>query len=250
MKISAVVLTKNEENNIVDCLESLSFCSEIIIIDDNSTDRTLELSKNFQVKVLKRDLNDDFSAQRNFGMENTSGEWVLFIDADERVTDELKKEIIYKITRKNIDGYYLRRKDIIFGKVIKHGEFGNIKFLRLVWGRKAKWQGKVHETLKIKGKIEVMDSYLMHYPHQTIREFIKEINLYTTIRSKELFEEGKKSNWLYIILYTKLKFFQNYIFKMGFLDGAEGLLLAFFMSFHSFLTRSKLWLLWQKRSST
>lgn len=247
-KISALILTKDEEKNIKKCLESLKWCREIIVIDDCSNDKTVEIAKDFGAAVFKRNLNADFSAQRNFGLTKTKYKWVFFVDADEIVSKNLKNEILENIEKnKDIDGFYIRRKDFIFGNEMQHGEFGNIKLLRLAKANKGKWEGHVHERWMIKGKTAELKHSLLHYPHQNINEFLKEINLYTDIRAGELFDAGFKSNFLSIILYTKIKFFQNYFLKLGFLDGNSGIVLALLMSFHSFLVRGKLWLLWQKK---
>ena len=246
--ISAVVLTKNEENNIVDCLESISFCDEIIIVDDNSNDRTLELLSNFKVKLYKRSLNDNFSIQRNFGLEKATGDWVLFIDADERVTPLLKKEILYKTEANGeVSGFYFRRKDYFIGKPLNHGETASIRLLRLVKKRKGIWYGRVHEVINVSGKTGSMENPIIHYPHKTLSEFLSEISSYSTLRAKELFESGKKTNFLSIILYPKAKFLLNFFIKKGFMDGIYGFVFAILMSFHSFLVRAKLWLLWQKK---
>ncbi len=249
--ISVIILTKNEENNIIDCLESVSWCDEIIIVDDYSTDRTLEVIKNFspRIKIYQRSLQNDFSAQRNFGLSKAKGEWILFIDADERLSNGLRGEIqdFLETTPQKYNGFYLVRKDILWGKQLNHGELGSIKLLR--FGKKGfgEWKGKVHEIWDIKDNIGNFKMPLFHYPHQSIEEFLREINYYTDLRAKELYDMGEKVNFLKIILYPLLKFKVNYFFKLGFLDGIEGLVFALMMSFHSFLVRGKLWFLWQKK---
>lgn len=246
--ITAIVLTKNEEKNIVDCLESLSFADEIIAIDDNSEDRTVEIAKRMEVKTFTRNLDDDFSGQRNFGLSKTKNDWVLFLDADERVNDELKKEILEFINNpQGFEGAYIRRMDYIWGRQLKYGEIANKKFLRLARKNSGKWLGAVHEEWIINGQTTTFKHPIVHYPHQSVAEFLKEINYYTDIRAQELFEKKVRVNWYSIILYTKLKFIQNYFFKLGFLDGLPGFIFALMMSFHSFLVRGKLWLLWQKK---
>jgi len=252
--ISAIVLTKNEENNIVDCLDSLLWCDEIIIVDDYSEDRTIEIIKNLgdpKIKVLQRRLNNDFASQRNFGLEKTRGEWVLFIDADERVTEYLRNEISYLISdsdrRNKLNGYFVKRIDFIWEKELKYGETGNINLLRLAKRHAGQWVGKVHEVWKVKGGLGTLRSPLYHYPHQTITKFLQEINFYTDIRAKELLDRNVEIYWWSIILYPIGKFFLNYVVKRGFLDGIEGFVFATLMSFHSFLVRGKLWLLWQKK---
>ena len=243
--ISAIILTKNEENTIVDCLESVSWCNEIIIIDDYSTDRTLEVIKSFNpgAKIIQRKLDGDFASQRNFGLEKAKNDWILFVDADERLSNGLKGEIQDFLEEKNkkYDAFYLIRKDIMWSKELKHGEVGNIRLLRFGKKDSGEWKGKVHEIWEVKGSIGVLKMPLYHYPHQTVEEFLREINSYTDLRAKELFERGEKVGFLKIIFYPLLKFKVNYFLKMGFLDGIEGLVFAVMMSFHSFLVRAKLW---------
>lgn len=249
MKISAVVLTKNEELNIADCLDSLSFCDEIIVVDDNSEDRTVEIAQSLGEKVFNHTLDNNFSAQRNFAIEKASGEWVLFVDADERVSRLLKREIekVVSDVSSKYSGFFIKRVDFLFGKQLKYGETGNIKFLRLGKKDRGGWEGEVHEEWEVKGEIGILENPLIHYPHQTISEFLRDINFYTDIRSMQLYKKGVKVNFLSIILYPKVKFLLNFFLKRGFLDGLPGFVFALMMSFHSFLVRAKLWMLWQKK---
>ena len=253
--ISVVILTKNEEKNILDCLESISWADEVIIVDDFSEDRTLEVSQSSpfkkKLKIFKNKLNDDFSYQRNFAMAKAMHEWILFVDADERVTKDLREAInTVLIDDKNnpkYNGFFIKRKDFMWGKLLAHGETGNIKLLRL--GRKGKgiWQNKVHEEWVIEEELDTLDGYFIHYPHPTVSEFLSEMNFYTTLKAKELYEKGVKVKIWDIVLYPKGKFLQNFLFKLGFLDGIEGFLFAILMSFLSFLVRGKLWILWRKK---
>ncbi len=249
--ISAIILTKNEEKNIVDCLESLSFVDEIIVIDDYSKDRTTEVAENFnpRIKIFQRALGGNFSEQRNFGLSKAKKEWVLFIDADERISSGLKEEItnFIKSDDQTFQGFELERRDILWGKQLKHGETGNIKIIRFAKKNAGKWTGKVHEIWNIKEQIGTLKMPLYHYPHQSIEEFLREINFYTDLRAKELYEKNVRVNFLKIIFYPKAKFLLNYFLKLGFWDGVEGLIFAIMMSFHSFLVRGKLWMLWQKK---
>lgn len=255
--ISIIILTKNEEKNIIDCLETVLWADEIIIIDDYSTDRTIETAESLNnkiIKIYKNHLENDFSKQRNFGLEKATKTWALFVDADERVSKELRKEInAILIEEKNYSknkGFYINRKDFMWGKLLKHGELSNISLIRLAKIGSGKWVGNVHEIWEINGKTGNLENSLLHYPHPTINDFLHEINYYSTLRAKELFNSKIKSSTLNIISYPLGKFILNYFFKLGFLDGIEGLIFAIMMSFHSFLVRSKLWLLWQKKSTS
>jgi glycosyltransferase involved in cell wall biosynthesis len=246
--LSIVILTHNEEENILDCIESLPENFEIIIVDDYSIDRTIDVVKSLKnpnVKIFERKLDDDFSDQRNFGLSKAKGEWVLFIDADERITKPLVDEIlsiINNLRQSIINGFFIRRRDTLWGHELKYGETGNIKLLRLAKKDDGKWHGKVHETWEVSGKTETLENVLMHYPHQTVGEFLYEIDKYSTLRAQELFEQKKSISLWEVIIYPKTKFLQNYIFKLGFADGIAGLVIAVMMSLHSFLVRGKLWL--------
>src|SRR3972149_11239736 len=120
--ISAVVITKNEEKNIERCIKSLLWCSEIVVVDDYSDDKTVKLAKKLGAKVYQHSLDNDFSEQRNFGLLKAKGDWVLFVDADEVVSAKLQKEIIKSITQNKHVGFYIKRYDVWMGKVLKHGE--------------------------------------------------------------------------------------------------------------------------------
>jgi glycosyltransferase involved in cell wall biosynthesis len=248
MNLSAVILTKNEEGNIKECVGCLDFCDEVVIIDDNSSDKTTDLAKKLGAKVYKRKLGDNFAAQRNFGLSKTKGKWVLFIDADERVTEDLRNEIV-QITNDplvNYLGFYLKRVDYIWGKKLKHGETANIKLLRLARRKVGKWRRRVHEVWEVEGRTRELKNPISHYPHSTLSSFIASTNNMSSLHAKANLEEGKKSSLIKIIVWPMGKFVSNYIFKMGFLDGIQGFLVALVMSFHSYLAWSKLWFLQRK----
>lgn len=245
--ISAIVLTKNEEKNIRECLKSLHWCDEMIVIDDESRDQTCEIAQKSGAKVFSHPLNNNFSAQRNFGLDKASGEWVLFVDADERASESLASEILNLIndTSGEYDGFYIKRLDTIWGKLLRRSEAGKVKPLRLAKKEKGRWVGKVHERWEIEGPVGELNNHLDHYPHPTATEFLADINFYSTLRAQELFEQRVRISGRQILAYPIGKFLQNYFLKLGFLDGIPGFLVATMMSFHSFLNRSKLWLLWQ-----
>lgn len=252
-KISAVVLTKNEEKNIQDCLNSLAWCDEIVIIDDYSTDNTLEIVKHqtsnlkLKIKIFQRNLNGNFAAQRNFGLQKARGEWILFIDADERVSPVLQDEIL-KLQTSNIkqSGFFLKRTDYFAGRQLKYGETSSARLLRLARKGAGRWTRKVHETWHVEGRVGELANPLEHYPHQTMTDFLEEVNHYSTLHAEALKNESKRSNLIKIVFLPLFKFKKNYLLKLGFLDGMPGFTVAFMMSLHSYLAWSKLYLL-QKR---
>ncbi len=263
--ISAVILTKNEEKNITECLKTLQWCDEIIIIDDYSEDGTVKKINNerdrafgersllsqSEIKIFEHHLNRNFAAQRNFGLEKATGEWILFMDADERVSEQLREEILKQVQndkQQKFVGFYLKRKDFLFGRGLNHGETGNIKFLRLAEKGSGKWVRAVHETWQVRGKISELENPLLHYPHQTIKEFLEDINFYTDLNAQTFYQQGVRADSLQILVYPAAKFVKDYFLKLGFLDGLPGLLSAILMSFHSFLTRAKLWQLQDEKA--
>lgn len=247
--ISAVILTKNEAANIADCLTSLSFCNEILVVDDASTDKTVEIARKFGARVFVHRLENDFSKQRNFALEKAKNDWVLFVDADERVSADLKKEIIEKTHNRtnHTVGFYVKRYDFLWGQKLSHGEIGSLTFLRLIKKHSGAWEGQVHETLETSGKTETLVHPLLHYPHPTITEFLEAINIYSTMRAEELYKKNVQVGFFDILVYPTGKFIQNYLLRLGFLDKTPGLIFAIIMSLHSFLVRGKLWMLWQKK---
>mgnify|MGYP001607125279 FL=1 len=253
MKITIVVLTKNEEKNIERCLKSIDFCDEIIVVDDYSTDKTLEIIRNVGNKnicsVHKRKLNNDFAQQRNFGLSKANNDWVLFVDADEVVTEELKSEIRSRQGRDENNAYYIKRRDYFWGKELKYGEVSQIRqigLIRLIRKDSGKWMGTVHEVFYTANRVDQINGFLNHYPHPTLKEFINDINYYSSIRAEELFNRGIKTNIFEIIFFPFGKFIYNYFLNFGFLDGPAGFTYAFMMSFHSFLVKSKLYQLTNK----
>lgn len=247
--ISAIILAKNEEKNIVRCLESLQWCDEIIVIDDFSTDKTLERAKKAHAITFQHALDGDFARQRNFGLSKARNDWVLFVDADEIVSKELADEMYQQTSQflTSVNGFFVRREDSMWGKVLRHGEVGDVRLLRLAKKEKGEWVGQVHETWHVAHPFATLKNPLQHYPHQSVAAFLSEINTYSTLRAQELFAQKRRTNFLEILLYPLGKFFVNYIFKQGFRDGIPGLIIAIMMSFHSFLVRGKLWQLWRKK---
>jgi len=244
MSITAVILTKNEENNIKDCIDLLSFCEEVILIDDYSTDDTENIAKEKGALVFKRKLDGDFSKQRNFGLKKASYNWVLFVDADERVTSRLKKEILKETGKKKgkYTGFYIKRKDIVFGKELSHGENSSLYFLRLGRKNAGKWKRIVHEEWEINKDTKKLKNILVHYPHTSMKSFVNKINHYSSLHAKAKIKEKSRSSLIKIVVFPLLKFFNNYILRLGFLDGTAGFIVALMMSFHSYLAWSKLWI--------
>lgn len=248
--ISAVVLTHNNQQTINRTLASLGWCDEIVVIDDFSEDDTVvQIAESAKIRVVTHLLNNNFAAQRNYGLKQVKGDWVLFVDSDEVVSPQLAKEIQEKITYPNVAGFYLKRLDILFGKKLTNGETAHVTLLRLAKKDAGSWERLVHEVWNIQGATQTLSHSLEHYPHQTINEFLTDINTYSTVNAKHMFNTGQRVTMLGMVSYPLGKFIQNYLLRQGFRDGVPGTIMAFMMSFHSFLTRGKLYALQQKAAS-
>ena len=244
--VTAVVLTSNESDNIARCLKSLLWCGEISLIDD-STDDTVRIAKVIvfkpQLVVIKSSIRNDFAYLRNLGLKKAKYDWVLFVDADEEVSSEMKAEISTAIKNSDISGYYLKRQDYFLNKWLKHGETGKTKLLKLGKKHEGYWTRNVPEIWQIKGQTGQLINPLFHYPHLTIAEFLSRINRWTDLDAQTFYAQGKRVNFWQIIIYPAAKFILNYFIRSGFLDGMPGLIMALMMSFHSFLTRGKIYAL-------
>lgn len=243
---SVVVLTHDDEKIIERCLKSLLWCDEVIVIDDNSTDATVNNAEKLGAKVFDRKLNGDFAEQRNFGLSKAKGDWVLFIDSDEVASEELAREIqsVTRDTRHETRGCFIKRRDWMWGKWLRHGETARVKLLRLAKKDAGKWKRPIHEVWNVDGETAELKNPLHHFPHPDVAQFLLEINTYSTLNAQFLKSQRIRVHWWQIIVYPKAKFFVNYFWRLGFLDGTAGAVVALMMSFHSFLTRAKLWVLW------
>lgn len=246
--ISLLLLTHNSFDHLKKNLTWLDQCpgiTEVIVVDDNSTDNTLKFLKSLKpqhakIKIFHRDLNDDFSYQRNFGIDNTSNDYIFWLDPDEYPDKDLIAYINH-IDIHQYKNYSFKRRDTFLHQELKYGENGNNSFIRLFNKHSGRFRGRVHEVWDSTEDVATTDYLIHHQPHRTLAEFFEKVNFYSTIRSRELFDSGKKSSLLSIIFWPMGKFIYDYIFLFGFLDGTPGIIMALGMSFHSFLVRAKLW---------
>ena len=191
----------------------------------------------------------DFAAARNIELAKVKTPWVLFLDSDETLPPELEREIKTAIKSDQYHAYYLHRIDTFLGRELKHGETASAKFIRLAHKDFGKWVRPVHEVWDGHGKIGTLINPIFHNPHSSISSFLDKINTYSTLDAQYRYEQGIKSSLWKIAFYPIVKFKWNYLFKLGFLDGTPGLIMALMMSFHSYLTWTKLYLLQNESSS-
>lgn len=242
-KISAVVLAKNEENMIADCLDSLSFCDEIILIDTGSQDRTIEIGTRMGAKVFKHET-DDFSQMRNIGLEKANGEWILYVDADERISNELQKQITYLITfsgRANkLNAYFLKRKNFYFG----NHEWPYIERIERLFRKDALkgWRGKLHESPIVDGKIGELEGFLLHYTHRDLSSMLTKTIEWSEIEVElRLKADHPQMTWWRFLRVMATAFFDSYVRQKGWKAGTVGLIESIYQSFSMFITYARLW---------
>lgn len=244
-KLSVVIITKNEERNIADCLETVKWADEIVIVDSLSTDRTVEIAKKYTDKIFLRQFTN-YGDQKNFGTEQASNLWILSIDADERISLLLKNEILNAIKQTDYDGYWIPLLDYMFGKKIEHGGWYPQYHLRLYKKDKGKWVREVHEFVTVNGKVGHLKNPLLHFSHLTISNFIQKLDRYTTMEAKNLFAQQKKTNVFNIICLPLVVFIYKFFYRLGFIDGIHGLFLTVSLAYYHFAKHTKLWELWFK----
>ncbi len=242
MAISICIICFNEEENIRRCLESSKWADEIIVVDSISRDRTVEIAREYTDKVYQRKWSG-FVDGKNFAMSKATCEWVLSLDADEEITDELRSEIQEEIGNKHAkEGYSVPRLSFYQGRWIKHSGFYPDRQLRLFKRSKGSWVGKrVHERIQVNGEVGQLTSNLLHYPYKgTISGQVQTIDAFSTLLAKNLHEQGKRYNPLLLLLRPPLKFIEVYLLRLGFLDGIAGFIIALSSSYALFVRYVKL----------
>lgn len=246
--LSVIIVTKNEEQRVRACLESVKWADEIIVLDNGSKDQTLQIVKEYTDKILKFQ-DGDFATLRNKGMDQAKGEWVLYVDADERVLDPLKKEIEAQITFGDFQSFAIPRKNIIFGREVKYGPFWPDWVIRLLKKQDfIQWVGKVHEYPKFKGALGYLKSPLLHLTHRDIDQIVKKSLEWSKIDASLRFEAGhpKMSAWRFIRILLGEMFNQG-IKRRGFFNGTVGFMDSMLQTCSLFLTYVRLWQMQQPK---
>jgi len=247
-KISVIIITKNEEKNIKACLESISWADEITIVDAESEDRTVELTKQFNGRVFIKKW-EGFVLQKRFALNQANNEWVLSLDADERISAELKNEILKKDPGE-FNGFLIRRKNFLFGKEITTCGWDKDYQLRLFRKSKANLNEKlVHEGFVVDGKTNSLENVIIHNTFSSLDNYMKKVNEYTTLSAEETYQTKSKVTALTILTHTFSAFFRYFISLKGFKDGMHGLIISFINSLSTMLTYTKIWELQRKENS-
>jgi len=247
MKISVIVISYNEKDNIEKCLESVRWADELIVVDSGSRDETVKLAECYTKKVFRHSW-QGYSKQKNFAISKARNEWILSLDADEVLSEELASEI-KNIVVSPYEGYYLPRKAFFMNRWIKHCGWYPDRQLRLF--RKGKGffneREQIHEGLVLKGKAGTLQNELLHYSYKNIGQYFSQLNKYTELAAQGKASAGKTSGVAKILLNPPATFLKMYVLKLGFLDGLAGFCICALSAFYNFVKYTKLWEIKRKR---
>ena len=243
MKLTVTVITRNEAANIEGALESVRWADEIVVVDSHSADETVALAQKYNARIVIHDW-AGYSAQRNYAAEIASNDWILALDADERVPTELAVEI-QRIMREGSvhGGYRMPRISYYLGRWIRGTDWYPDYQLRLYDRRVGRFNGKrVHESVELTyGRPGQLQHDLQHYPYRDISDHVTSIDHYTTLAAEEWFAEGRRTNAIEFAVHPPVAFLRNYVARRGFRDGAAGFLISILNSYYVFLKVLKLW---------
>ena len=254
MKISACIIAYNEEKNIADAVKSVSWADEILVVDSNSADRTTEIAFSYGAKIISQKWLG-FSKQKQFAVDNAVHNWIFSLDADERVSDKLREEIL---TIKNIDekdlagGYKIPRLSFYMNRPIKHGGWYPDWQIRLFNRKNSVWKtALVHESVKVDGDIKKLSGDILHYSVENAAYHHRLIGeRYAPLASQQMYKDGRRTSKFKIATVGLTTFAKNYFLKLGFLDGLPGFCIARFGAHHSFLKHLLLWELQNRQKNS
>jgi glycosyltransferase involved in cell wall biosynthesis len=248
--LTATVITLNESAHLAAALQSVSWADEIVVVDSQSTDATVEIARRFTDRVVIRDW-PGYIAQKNFAASIASHDWILSLDADERVTPELAAEIQALLTSAPpAAGYRVPRVSHYLGRWIRSTDWYPDPQMRLYDRRRAQWTGRlVHESVAVDGPVGRLSADLQHYPYRDVSHHLATIDRYTSLAARQMFEDGRRAGALELALHPPAALLRNYVLRGGFRDGTVGLIVSILNSYYVYLKFAKLWELAQRPTS-
>ncbi len=225
--VSVIIITKNEEINIEACLQSVLWADEIIVLDSGSEDRTVEIAKQFTEKVFITDDWPGYGVQKQRALSMATKEWILSLDADERVTVALKAEIETQLLNSSFDGFSIPFRSEYCGRILRFGDWTNDRQTVLFRRNKGQFVSlQVHERIEIDGSIAKLNNPIHHIAFRNLEMVIKKMNEYSTMRASQKYFHGESCGIWKAVIYGMWAFFKGYVIRLGFLDGKEGFMLA------------------------
>ncbi len=251
LKLTVTVITRDEAANLRAALESVRWADEIVVVDSESTDETVAIAREFTDRVVVRPW-PGYAAQKNFAADQASHEWILSLDADERVSPALADEIRQLLAKGSSKaGYRLPRVAFHYGRWIRSTDWYPDYQLRLYDRRRARWTGRlVHESVSAEGEVGRLRGELQHHPYRDLSHHLQTMDRYTTLAARQMFEDGRRAGWIEIVILPRLAFFRNYVLRGGFRDGMPGLVISVMNAYYVGLKFSKLWELCSPSTST
>ena len=246
VRLSVIIIAKNAEGLIEDCIKSVAFADEIIVIDDGSTDETKEVAKKLGARIVEK-ITKSFAEKRNIGLKEAKGEWVLYIDTDERISSELKQTIVHAINSSEYAAYKLQRQNYYLG----NHSWPKIEQLERLFKRSNlnEWYGELHESPRVEGGIGILDGYLLHYTHRDLSSMLAKTIEWSDKEAKLRFDahHPRMTLWRFPrVMITA--FYDSYCKQQGYKVGTMGLIESMYQAFSMFVTYAKLWELQQKAS--
>lgn len=249
-KLSVVIITKNEEKNIRRCLESVKWADEIIVVDSQSEDKTIEIVQEYNAKVYSPEWRG-YGPAKQEGVKHATHDWIFSIDADEEVSKPLESEIKSILSQEDLaDGYLMPRKTNFMGRWINHSNWYPDHILRLFDKTKGGFNSnRVHEAVEIAGSKNYLQNDLLHYSNPNLDEYLRKFNIYTRMGAEDLLAKNKKAGLFGICIKPLAAFIKHYFLKRGFLDGLEGFLISFLSAVAVMVKYAKLRELQKKKDS-
>ncbi|HEY3185864.1 MAG TPA: glycosyltransferase family 2 protein [Solirubrobacteraceae bacterium] len=241
-RTSVVVITLDEEAHIRRCLESVAWADEIIVVDAESRDKTVQIAREFTDRVTSRPW-PGFAAQKNFALDQGTADWLLSLDADEEVSPELRDEIVTTVADAGAcDGYAVRRRNMFLGRWIRHGGLYPDWQIRLFRRGRGRFVDRaVHESIRVDGRVGRLRGHLVHRSYEDVTDFVERANRYSSLAAAESIAEGRRVRTPELILRPLGRFLSMYLVRRGFLDGRPGLLLASLYAYYVFMRSAKVW---------
>jgi glycosyltransferase involved in cell wall biosynthesis len=249
-KLSVLIITLNEEQHIQSLLEDIDFADEIIVVDSYSTDKTISIIKSFENVKLIQNQFINYSLQRNFALDKAKNPWVLFIDADEKLTPSLKSEIIATISDKNAASAYLIYRTFMFkNSKLNFSGWQTDKIFRLFNKTNCRYteDRMVHEKLIVNGEVAALKNKIIHFSYTSFQDYKAKMHKYGILKANEKIKKGQKSSYLLMIFHPVYTFLYQYLIRFGFLDGAKGITICYLNAFSIFIRYKELFRLTSSR---